>query len=91
MKKLNRVEAIEIKEESKRLPISECRKIMNRDGLFYTDEELLKIRDFMYLLAAIGIEELDRKQAQTAQAAKIISLPNHQTDDYEESHYLRAG
>ena len=34
--------------ENRKLSLIECKKILNTDGLCYTDEEVLKIRDWLY-------------------------------------------
>lgn len=88
MKTTKRAATQEQKEESRRISLKDCRKILNKGELTYTDEEILKIRDFMYCLAAIGAEELEGTRP-----AKVISLEEHQqqTTAYEECHYLRAG
>lgn len=41
--------------ESKRLSLNECKKILNADGLLYTDEEIIKLRDFLYHLNQPGL------------------------------------
>ncbi len=45
--------------ESDKVSLTECRKILNKDGLQYTDADILAIRDFLYLFAEItyGIAE----------------------------------
>ena len=39
-----------------KLSLAECRKILNTDGLFYTDEEIIQIRDWIYHIADIAID-----------------------------------
>ena len=46
--------------ENNKLSLSECKKILNTDGLCYTDEEVLKIRDWLYQMADIAIDGLDK-------------------------------
>ena len=70
-----------------KLSIAKCRQILQEEGQSLSDEEILKIRDFLYRLAAIGWEEYQHKQQQ----GKIVHLDQHQTDYYEKSNYLRAG
>jgi hypothetical protein len=67
-----------------RLSIAKCREILQEEGQLLSDEEILKVRDYLYMLAAIGWEEYLQKQQQ-------VHLDQHQTDNNEESHYLRAG
>ena len=38
------------------LSITESKKILNRNGLSYTDEEINQIREFIYVLAEIDYE-----------------------------------
>lgn len=78
-----------IDEEIKaRLSVARCRDILQEEGQSLSDEEILKIRDYLYRLAAIGWEQY---QYQQQQQAKIIQLEEHKTADHEKSYYLRAG
>lgn len=70
-----------------RLSIAKCREILQDEGQSLSDEEILKIRDYLYRLAAIGWEEYQHKQQQS----KVVHLEQYQTHNNEESHYLRAG
>ncbi len=47
--------------ENRKLSLVECKKILNTDGLCYTDEEVLKIRDWLYHMADIAIDAIDKK------------------------------
>ena len=38
------------------LSIIECKKILQRDGNTFTDEEIMKIREFLYKMSRIVIE-----------------------------------
>lgn len=38
------------------LSIIECKKVLQRDGSNFTDEEIMKIREFLYKMARIVIE-----------------------------------
>lgn len=49
----------------KRLSLTKCKTILNRDGLNYTDEEVIKIRDFLYHLADIAIDAIDKNATLT--------------------------
>lgn len=80
---LNTVE----QEKPQKIPLNKCREILNKNGLNYTDEEVEKIRDFLYHLAQVGVEEMENKQSRT----KVISLSKHKLNNDEESHYLRTG
>ena len=54
--------------ENRKLSLTECKKILNTDGLFYTDEEIIELRDFLYHLADIVMDDIeaekDKKQKQ---------------------------
>jgi hypothetical protein len=39
-----------------KLSLKECKAILNAEGDIYTDEQILKIRDYLYKLAAIQVE-----------------------------------
>lgn len=70
------------------MPLEQCRAIMNKHGLEYTDEELLTMRAFMYQLAEIMTAYYDRKKANEA---KVITLNKDNDDDKTESISLRPG
>lgn len=42
--------------------LERCRTIMEKHGYQYSDEELLKIRDFLYSLVAIEFKVYQRKE-----------------------------
>ncbi|WP_315816121.1 hypothetical protein [Paraflavitalea speifideaquila] len=74
-------------EEKGKLSIAKCRELLKEEGRNLTDEQILKIRDFMYRLAAIGWEQYQYQQQQ----AKVIHLEEHKTVNNENSHCLRTG
>ena len=39
------------------LSLEKCKELLNRDGKSYSDEQILKIRTFLYQLAEIEYEE----------------------------------
>ena len=41
------------------ISIDECKKILNRKGKRYTDEEVEKIREFLWSLAEIEVKIID--------------------------------
>ena len=63
--------------ENKKLSLIECKKTLNTNGLCYSDEEILKIRDWLYRVAEITIDALD-KNANTSfeHQEKTSSLKN---------------
>lgn len=44
------------------LSITKCKRILNRNGIFYTDEEVLMLRDTLYKLAEIMWQDYKDKQ-----------------------------
>ena len=48
-----------------KLSVTECKKILHTDGLFYTDEEIIKLRDLLYHLVDIALDELELKKKGT--------------------------
>lgn len=67
-----------------RISVAQCRKILKDESL--TDEQVLAIRDFLYLIG-----EIDYRYQQEQQAAHttIIIPLKPATNDEEESHSLR--
>lgn len=51
-----------MKQYENRLSIKECRRILGEKSIKCTDEEILEIRDWLYELATIRIEQLKRKE-----------------------------
>jgi hypothetical protein len=45
----------------KMLSHEKCKKILSKYGVKYTDEEVKKIREFLYKLGEIGFSEFKRK------------------------------
>ena len=43
------------------LTLNECKKILNQDGILYTDEEVILIRDWMYHMADIAIDVIEQE------------------------------
>lgn len=50
--------------ESDKLSIAECRKILNVQGVKYSDEEIKQIREWIYYYAELTLELLDGKSPQ---------------------------
>lgn len=76
-------------EQNKRLSLQTCKAILNKNGLEYTDEEIIQIRDFLYLLAEITTNHFRRK----AQEDKIkpLTITNHENTTQTESIPLHPG
>ena len=53
-----------------KISLTECKKILHADGLLYSDEEIIQIRDWMYHMADIAIEanemEEDRRKLEAS-------------------------
>jgi len=48
--------------ESKKFSIEHCKKILNKNGRDYNDEQVRKIRDFLYFIAEMEYESFLEKQ-----------------------------
>ena len=48
--------------ENTKLSLAECRKILNTDGVFYTDEEVIELRDWLYHMSDIVFDTMDREE-----------------------------
>jgi len=76
---------VNLKAEDEKLSLAFCKKVLNVNGNSYSDEEVLRIRDYLYQLAEIECRHF--KDWQAAQENKIIAINRN---DYEttESHSL---
>lgn len=54
--------------DDKRISLSRCREIYRKHGYDYTDEQLIKIRDFLYTMAAIQNKSYLKKLEQSKQS-----------------------
>jgi hypothetical protein len=63
--------------ENRKLSLIECKKILNTDGLNYTDEEVLKIRDWLYQMADIAIYAIDKNANTVVETAEIKNEINN--------------
>ena len=45
-----------VAEVKDKISFKECKAILNQNSNLYTDEQILKIRDYLYKLAAIEME-----------------------------------
>ncbi len=78
------------------LSLESCRKIMNRNGKSYKDEQLLQIRDFMISMIESSIQCFERMKSENG---KVIRLTQNKQDEnnqaqgisLRESEYRRAG
>ena len=44
------------------MSLNECKKILNTDGLFYTDEEIIELRDFLYDMADLAMDNIEKEE-----------------------------
>lgn len=49
-------------DENRKLSLVECKKILNTDGVFYTDDEVIELRDWLYHMADIVFDTMDREE-----------------------------
>jgi hypothetical protein len=61
------------------ISLEKLKEVMNQNGLEYSKEELLLIRDFLYRLAEIAVSHYERKQDSNT---KVISI--NKTDHYDQ-------
>jgi hypothetical protein len=50
---------------NKIISLTDCKRILNRNGNFYSDEQILAIRDFLILLAELQYSHYKSKQNET--------------------------
>ena len=62
--------------ENRKLSLVECKKILNTNGLCYTDEEVLKIRDWLYHMADIAIDGIDKNAKPILTDTEITETKN---------------
>lgn len=75
-------------DEKDQISVSECRKILTRNGNQFSDDEVIEIRNFICRLADIFITHY---QYDINPQGKIINLEEFKQSHYDESNYLRAG
>lgn len=56
MEKLEKGRGVPAWKEDKKLSITHCRKVLNRNGNNHSDEQIQKIRDFLYFIAEMEYE-----------------------------------
>ena len=60
-------------EENEKLALKQCKAILTAGGDIYTDDQILKIRDFLYELAAIEVEHFKTLNDEKAMNEKLSS------------------
>lgn len=48
--------------ESERISITECKKILNKNGNHYTDNEIIEIRNWLYFISEISLASLEESE-----------------------------
>jgi hypothetical protein len=59
------------------ISIEKCREVMKKNGIEYTDEELLILRDFLYRLLEISNSHWERIKEKEAKIFEI-NQPDHE-------------
>lgn len=47
--------------ESERLSLTACKKILNKNGNNYSDNEIIEIRNWLYFMSEIALEIIEEK------------------------------
>lgn len=59
------VKEIEQSRNNQIISLTDCKRILNRNGNHYSDEEVLKIRDFLIVLAELQYKHYKSKEDET--------------------------
>jgi hypothetical protein len=72
------------------ISINEIKTEFESEGELFTDEQLEKIRDFLYLFAQISYEQCQRINyaAEQNENCKIVNIQNYQTDEPAKSNIV---
>lgn len=92
MKKLKAVpdlEKLNSVKTGEKLSLHECKKILNRKGHNYTDEEIILIRDFVYAMATIDYLFFT-EQCLLQQQILIQNNDEQNSNPLHQSEYRRA-
>jgi hypothetical protein len=76
--------------ESDKLSIAECRKILNANGVKYSDEEIKKIREWIYYYAELTLELLDGKSPQDINLLESLLTQNVKSSENEKHKKLNG-
>ena len=63
------------------ISFKECKAILNVNGNSYTDEEILKIRDYLYKLAVIEVEHIKTLNDEKAINEKAVQKKKRHNSD----------
>lgn len=70
--------------KSGRISLEVCRDILNRKDRKFSDEQVIRIRDYLYTLADIAIQEFERQEQKNC---PVVDLTEYKKSKNEESHY----
>ncbi|QEC44823.1 hypothetical protein [Pseudobacter ginsenosidimutans] len=85
MKPIHRLESLPVREgesgqsSATTLPVEEARKILNANGIEYTEEELSIIRGFIHKMAEIAVTQYHRRKAGQAFLIPITQIEHNET------------
>jgi hypothetical protein len=48
--------------ESERISLTECKKVLNKNGNHYTDNEIIEIRNWLYFISEISLTSIEDKK-----------------------------
>ena len=83
-----KIHSLKNQSETGQLEIAACKEILNANGNEYNDEEIIRIRDYLYQLAEIQCRHF--KQWQAEQFDNVIPI-NRNENEREESIPLYPG
>jgi hypothetical protein len=45
-----------------KISLAECKKILNKENIYYADEEIIQMRDWLYKMADIAIDSYEMEE-----------------------------
>ena len=81
-------------EDSGKMDLETCKRLININGNKYTDEEILKIRDFLYQLAEIEcryFKQWQTEQHENVKRTNVINDERKESVPLYQSEYRRTG
>jgi hypothetical protein len=71
--------------EREKMSLAQCKKILNKDGCRYTDEEIIKIRDWIYAVSELTLSFLEsRTSEEILRIEKILTSTDFKNETGEE-------
>jgi hypothetical protein len=62
--------------ENRKLSLNECKRLLIKNGLQHTDEEIILIRNWFYHLAEIAIDAIDKNAEPISTDAEVTETKN---------------